>query len=174
MKIIRIALGGVIVVLAFLIYKGINEPIQFNKEKAYRYSFVIQKLKDLRTAQIAYKSVNGSYTDNYDSLLNFVKNGEFLLIKQIGNPDDSTAVIIRDSIYIIVRDSLFPKSYEIDSLPFVPFTNGKSKFKMSAGEVEKGKVKVKVFEIVDTEPFDPTEVLKVGSMTEPSNAGNWE
>jgi len=174
MKIIRIALGVVIVVLAFLIFKGINEPIKFNKEKKYRYSFVIQKLKDIRTSQIAYKSVKGEFTNNYDSLLYFIKRDSFPLVKQIGNPDDTTAIVIRDTVMLSVRDSLFPKEYIIDSLPFVPFTGGKSKFDMQAGEIEKGKVKVKVFEVLDTAPFDKNEVLKVGSMTEPSNAGNWE
>jgi hypothetical protein len=174
MKIIRIALGVVIVVFAYLIFKGINEPIQFNKEKKYRYSFVIQKLKDLRTAQSAYKSVKGHYTNNYDSLLTFVKQDSFILVKQIGNPDDTTAVIVRDTSYLSVKDSLYVDGYIVDSLPYVPFTNGANKFKMEAGEIEKGKVKVKVFEITDTKPFDENQILKVGSMTEPSNAGNWE
>ncbi len=157
----------------YLIFKGIYDPIQFNKEKKYRYSFVIQKLKDIRTAQIAYKSVNGAYTGSFDSLVEFLKNGNFSVIKQIGNVEDSAAVIIRDTILIPVKDSLFAKNYPIDSLPYVPFGEG-AKFKLSAGEIEKGKVKVKVFEAVDTAPFDPKQVLQVGSMTEPSNAGNWE
>ncbi len=45
---------------------------------------------------------------------------------------------------------------------------------MNAGKIEKGNVMVNVFEVVDTKPFDPKQVLKVGSMTEPTNAGNWE
>lgn len=173
MKPINIILTVVILILSYLIFRGINEPIKFNKEKAYRYSFVIQKLKDIRTAEIAYKSVNGSYTGSFDTLINFVKTGEFSLIKQIGNIEDSTAVIIRDTITIAVRDSIFPPAYPIDSLPFVPFGNG-AKFKLEAGEIEKGKVIVKVFQAEDTAPFDPKEVLRVGSMTEPSNSGNWE
>lgn len=173
MKPVNIILTIVIVVLSYLIFRGINEPIKFNKEKKYRYGFVIQRLKDIRTAQLAYKSVNGAYTGEFDSLLTFIKTGRFALIKQIGSVEDSSAVIIRDTIYIPVKDSIFPGNYPVDSLPFVPFGNG-IKFKMQAGEIEKGKVKVKVFEVVDTAPFDPKEVLQVGSMTEPSNAGNWE
>jgi hypothetical protein len=173
MKPINIALTVIIIVLSYLIFRSINKPIQFNKEKEYRYSQVIQRLKDIRTAQLAYKSVNGAYTGNFDSLIAFVKSGQFPLIKQIGNVEDSTAVIVRDTILVSVRDSIFPPNFPIDSLPFVPFGEG-AKFKMQAGEIEKGKVKVKVFEAEDTAPFDKTEVLKVGSMTEPSNAGNWE
>lgn len=173
MKPVNIILTVVIIVLAYLIFRGINEPIKFNKEKAYRYGFVIQKLKDIRTAQIAYKSVKGSYANNFDSLIDFVKTGQFSLIKQIGNIEDSTAVIIRDTILVPVKDSIFAASYAIDSLPYIPFGEG-AKFKLEAGEIEKGKVIVKVFQAVDTAPFDPKQVLRVGSMTEPSNSGNWE
>jgi len=173
MKPVNIALTIVIIVLSYLIFRGINEPIKFNKEKKHRYGFVIQKLKDIRTAEIAYKSVNGNFTSNFDTLISFVKEGEFSLIKQIGNIEDSAAVIIRDTIFIPVKDSIFPANYPIDSLPYIPFGNG-AKFRLQAGEIEKGKVIVKVFEAVDTAPFDPKQVLKVGSMTEPSNAGNWE
>lgn len=173
MKIINIVLTVVIIVLSYLIFRSINEPIKFNKEREHRYSYVIQRLKDIRTSQIAYKSVNGAYAPNFDSLIGFIKNGQFPLIKQIGNAEDSMAVVVRDTILVSVKDSLFPGNYPIDSLPFVPFGNG-AKFKMQAGEIEKGKVKVKVFEVEDTAPFDKKQVLKVGSMTEPSNAGNWE
>ena len=173
MKPISIILTVVIIVLSFLIFRSISEPIKFNKEKDHRYDLVIKRLKDIRTAELAYKSENGSYTGNFDTLIYFVKNGRFSLIKQIGNVEDSAAVIIRDTIYVQVKDSLFPGNYPVDSLPFVPFGNG-AKFKLQAGEIEKGKVKVKVFEAEDTAPFDKNEVLKVGSMTEPSNAGNWE
>lgn len=173
MKPINIILTLVIIGLSYLIFMGIYEPIKFNEEKDHRYSFVIQRLKDIRSAQIAYKSVNGKYTGSFDTLITFVKTGQFPLIKQIGNPEDSLAVVVRDTILVPVRDSLFAPEYPVDSLPFVPFGNG-AKFDMKAGEIEKGKVMVKVFEVVDTAPFDPKEVLKVGSMTEPSNAGNWE
>lgn len=173
MKPINILLTVAILVLSFFIVRGIYLPIQFNKEKKHRYSFVIERLKDIRTAQTAYKSVNGKYTPSFDTLIAFVKNGNFSLIKQIGNTEDSLAVIVRDTILVPVRDSIFPSSYPVDSLPFVPFGEG-AKFDMKAGEIEKGKVMVKVFEVIDTAPFDPEQVLKVGSMTEPSNAGNWE
>lgn len=173
MKPINIILTLAIVALSFLIIRSIYLPIQFNQEKQYRYGFVIQRLKDIRTAQLAYKSVNGKYTSDFDTLIDFVKTGKFTAIKSIGNVEDSTAVIIRDTIFIPVRDSIFPSDYAVDSLPFIPFGEG-AKFEMKSGEIEKGKVMVKVFEVVDTKPFDPKQVLRVGSMTEPSNAGNWE
>lgn len=174
MKIARIALTVISLVLVFLIYKGIKDPIDWQNEKKMRYAKVIERLKEIRTAQTAYRAEKGEYTDNFDSLIQFLKSGNFTVVKQIGDPEDTTAVVIRDTTYVPVRDSLFKNRLQvIDSLPFIPFGEG-AKFKMSAGKIEKGNVMVNVFEVVDTKPFDPKHVLKIGSMTEPTNAGNWE
>lgn len=174
MKIARIVLTVISLVLAFLIYKGIKDPIDWQKEKKMRYGKVIERLKEIRTAQTAFRAEKGEYADNFESLIQFLKNGNFTVVKQIGDPEDSTAVVIRDTTFVPVRDSLFKgRADAIDSLPIIPFGDG-AKFKMSAGKIEKGNVMVNVFEVVDTKPFDPKHVLKVGSMTEPTNAGNWE
>jgi hypothetical protein len=83
-------------------------------------------------------------------------------------------VVIRDTLFVSVKDSMYPADGKrIDSLPFVPFGEG-ARFAMNAGRVSKGEVMVNVFEVVDSKPFDPRHVLRVGSMTEPTNAGNWE
>jgi hypothetical protein len=173
MNITKIALTILILVFIGWLVKIIYEPIAFEKEKKYRYSHVIQRLKDIRTAQLAYKNVNNTFTGSFDTLVDFIKNGELAVVKQIGNVDDTSAVIIRDTIFVRVIDSLYTPKFIADSLPYVPFGDG-AKFKMQAGEVERGNVMLKVFEVVDSKPFDPKKVLKVGSLTEPSNAGNWE
>lgn len=174
MKIARIALTVISLVLVFFIYKGIKDPIDWQKEKKMRYGKVIERLKEIRTSQMAYRAEKGEYADNFDSLIQFLKGGNLTVVKQIGNAEDSTAIVIRDTTYVPVRDSLFRNRTQIiDSLPFIPFGEG-AKFKMSAGKIEKGNVMVNVFEVVDTKPFDPNHTLKVGSMTEPTNAGNWE
>jgi hypothetical protein len=174
MKIARILLVLISVILVVLIYRSIKEPIDWKKEKERRYARVIERLKDIRMAQMAYRAEKGEYADNFDSLIYFIKNGHFTVVKQIGDPEDTLAIVIRDTTYVPVRDSLFKdKLHLIDSLPYVPFGEG-ARFKMSAGKIEKGNVMVNVFEVVDTKPFDPNHVLKVGSMTEPTNAGNWE
>lgn len=174
MKALRIVLPILIVLFTVLLIRGIKAPIDYQKEKDFRYSHVIQRLKDIRESQLAFKAENGYFTSSFDTLINFVKNGQFTLIKQIGNVDDTTAVIIRDTSYVSIKDSLFKAAnYYVDSLKFVPFGDG-AIFDMKAGEIEKGRVKVKVFEVIDTNPFDKNEILSVGSMTEATNAGNWE
>ena len=173
MKIAKIILTVVIIGLGYWLFTIIREPIKFAEEREKRYSKVIERLKDIRTAQIAYKNVYNRYTGSLDTLIHFVKNDSLPVVRQIGNPDDTTQVVIRDTMMVSVRDSLFPQNYYIDSMRYIPYTDG-SVFKLEAGTIETGNVKLPVFEAVDTDPFDKNKVLRVGSMTQPSNAGNWE
>ncbi|MGE0076654.1 MAG: hypothetical protein AB7S48_02225 [Bacteroidales bacterium] len=194
----QILLAILIVVVAYFVYESIMAPIRFDKEKGKRYDATIQRLKDVRTAQLAYRSRYSKFTGSFDTLITFLKEGEFKVVKQIGSADDSIAVALgkvrRDTIKVAVRDSLF-KNFAVDSLRFVPFSGGES-FELKAGELETGsKVKVKVFECkapndVILKGLDHQEIinindlakklekypgLKVGSMTEATNnAGNWE
>ena len=60
------------IILAYQIYLSINSPIEFNKVKNERYLKVIDRLKDIRNAQIAFKSVNGIYCNSFEELVKFV------------------------------------------------------------------------------------------------------
>ncbi len=174
--------------LIYLDYKSIKDPIDFIKKRDARYLKVEQRLKDIRKAQIIYKSVHGKYCDNFNDLLSFIKNDSLFVVNAIGMVPDTlsedSAVILgivsRDTMLVPVRDSVFSKRYlasrintfNIDSLPYVPFT--KTKFKIDAGHIEKNNVTVPVFLVEDSKPFDPKLVYRVGSMTEPITTGNWE
>ena len=81
-----------IIGLVYLLVDSISQPVRFNKEKAVREKVGIERLKDIRTLQDAYKSVNGKYTDSFDSLKNFYQNGDIIVKLQIGSRDDSTSV----------------------------------------------------------------------------------
>ena len=123
------------------------------------------------------------------------------MVRQIGSLDDSAAVaegrVSRDTVSVCVRDSLFKRAgFVLDSLCYVPFTNGREKFDLAAGELQTGsKVIVQVFEasvtnkvllaglnhqeIVNLDDvarqLDRFPGLKVGSLKEATNnAGNWE
>lgn len=187
-------------VLLYLLVTSIMEPINFQNDKDVRYNATIARLKDIRAAQVAYRSEHHRYTSSFDTLISFLKNDSFRVVRQIGSLDDSAAVaegrVFRDTISVCVRDSLFKKAgFIIDSLCFVPYTNGQ-KFEMAAGELQTGsKVIVQVFEAsvlnkVLLNGLDHQEIvnlddvakqlnrfpgLKVGSLTEATNnAGNWE
>jgi len=180
-KILRFLLIILILILTFLIIRSISKPILFEKEKNKRYAKIIERLKHLRTAQLAFYDKYGYYTTNFDSLINFLKYDSINIVKSIGHvPDTLTEeealklkLVIRDTIKIAVKDTLFPPNFNFDSLKYVPYSN--EIFVIKTGEIlTASKIKVKVFEIFDPKPFDPTFRLKVGSLEEPTTAGNWE
>lgn len=206
--VIKIVLMAAIVVLGYLIWQSIDEPIQFNKEKDKRYKATIQRLKDIRTAQLAYLDNKGHFTSDWDSLINYVKTGKITVVKAIGSVPDSLSekealklgIVSRDTIQVNTLDSLYDAGYHIDSLPYVPYTNGE-KFILGAKVLEIGSkvtettLKVPVFEAkvlnrvllkgineqerinLDDGLFkmDKYPGLKVGSLeTNVNNAGNWE
>lgn len=84
--------------LVFAIYSSIMKPVNFNKQKDYREGIAIQRLKDIRTLQVAYKSVNGKFTSTVDSLKNFYENGQMSVIMQVGSMDDSLSVAHTEKI----------------------------------------------------------------------------
>ncbi len=183
-KIIQIVLLIVVVILGYLVYETIDEPIRFQKEKEKRYAKVIERLKQIRKAEITFREVKGHYTGSFDTLLYFLKHDSLPLVKKIGMIPDSLldslteedaikkGLIVRDTSYIPVLDSILT-NVNVDSLPYVPYTKG-AKFKLHAGLISVSGTKQPVFEAIDSKPFDPEDTLKVGSMTEVTTTGNWE
>jgi hypothetical protein len=75
-------------VLGYLLVDSISQPIRFQHEQRARYNRTIERLKDIRTAQLAYRSVYGEFTGSFDTLINFVKNDSFRVVMAIGFEDD--------------------------------------------------------------------------------------
>lgn len=198
--IIKIVLLGAVVALAYYIVIGINKPIKFEEQREKRFKLTIDKLKDIRTAQVAYKEVNGFYTPNFDTLVDFIKKENIRVVRAIGFvPDTLTeadalklGLISRDTFYVPIIDSLFKHiTYPIESIGQIP-TGTKGKFLMDTAAVMTGSgVEVKVFQcyalnkdilkgmdkqlIINYNAVKNDTCLRVGSLTEANNnAGNWE
>jgi len=196
-NIIKAVLAAVIVLLAYLVYDSINQPIKFLKERKHREAEVVQRLKDIRSVQAFFKNANGKYTSSFDSLMLYIQQGEIPVVNVIPDPSDTTFTkTINDTLgYVKVVDSLFKnhKNFKLSDLAIIPFSNGE-KFEMASGEIDRGGVKVGVFEVkapfksylvgldeqrilnlvASEEAIEKFPGLKVGSMTEPSTDGNWE
>ncbi len=114
--ILEIVLFLLCVLLVDLIVKSIMKPVNFNKQKAYRESVAIQRLKDIRTLQVAFKSVNGKFTSTVDSLADFYNNGKMGIVMQVGSLDDSLAVAHTEKVKRSSRKKMtgedFLKLYE--------------------------------------------------------------
>ena len=90
--IICIVLALCAIFLVYKIYDGIMEPVRFNKEVEARQKVAVQRLKDIRDLQVAFKSVNERFTASFDTLKQFYNNGEMVVLMQVGSKDDSLAV----------------------------------------------------------------------------------
>ncbi|HQN98020.1 MAG TPA: hypothetical protein PKU86_01080 [Bacteroidales bacterium] len=196
-NVLRISLGVVIIVLAYLIYDSIMTPLRFERDKNYRYGVIIEKLKDIREIEKMYKNANKKYCGSFDTLFAFARTAKIPVVRMIPDPTDTTFTrSITDTIgYALVYDSLFGKreNFRIEDLAVNPF-NPEVKIKLEAGFIDKGGLKVPVFMAsalnVDIlkgldeqliRNLDASLValnkfpgLKVGSMTEVSIDGNWE
>ena len=89
--VLEIILALAAVGCVFGIYNSIMKPVRFNKEKAARTEVTVQRLKDIRTLQVAFKGVNNRFTDSIDSLRMFYNDGKMDIIMQVGSKDDSLA-----------------------------------------------------------------------------------
>ena len=195
-NLLKVVLALVIVVLGFLIYRSISTPVRFKGELTARGDVVIDKLKDIRTAEQLYKHINRRYTGDFDTLVQFIRNGKIPVVKIIPDPKDTTFTrTINDTIgFVSIFDSIYAKKpYKIEELSLVPFSEGQ-KFELMAGSIDKGGVKVSVFQAAtpielyskglnnqlvinlkkEMEDKNKFAGLKVGSMTDASTDGNWE
>ncbi len=177
--------------LAWLLYYNIKEPIAFQAEKSKREKLVVDKLRDVRTAQEVYRSITGTYAPSFDTLEYVLKNKDIPQYKVVGNPDDPTAEFYVDTLYFNTMDSIKAMGIDLDNLRFVPFTEKQVQFNMDADTMTYQQTLVNVVEAgVQKKLFmgkfgdikyakydknyDPNTMLKFGSMNSPSLAGNWE
>ncbi len=192
-KILSIVFLLVAIGLGWFLYHRINLRIEEADKIRRTEQQIIQKLKWIREAQTAYQAVNGSFTDDWDSLINFIKNGEIPLIQQteeiitLDYGVDSVVVQIDTLAMINVMDSMFNEqrypTFNVDRLPYIPGKENK-KFEIFADKVAKGDLTVDVIEVKDYDPINPArnekskifnqKPLRFGSKTEVSITGNWE
>lgn len=86
MKVVmRVLLAVAIILLAYVSWRSIQGPIDFNAEVAKRDRAVIQRLVDIRTAQVALRAQAGSYTASFDTLTYFVKGGRIATVVKVGD-----------------------------------------------------------------------------------------
>ena len=156
---IQVILWVASIFFAYKIYDSINGPLQFNQKKNERYATVIDRLKDIRSAQIAYKDVNGVFSNNFDSLIEFVDKGHFTLIEKrdssfleydrIYRIDMLREVVVIDTLGTVeVKDSLFKNSDKYKEMAFIPINGvNRQKFEIASKVIDKNGYKVPVFEV---------------------------
>lgn len=190
-RILFIAFLLTAVAAGIYLYIAIDSSIQQAGRIEEREAAVIDQLKKIREAEMAYLAVNGQYTSDWNKLIDFVKGGVFYIVERketvIPGPYG------RDSVFVEidtlgtrpVYDSLFRKytNFSADRLPYVPGYE-KTKFKVIADKIDKSGILVDVIEVWNPKPVSPDrdedseytskKPLRFGSQFSVTTSGNWE
>lgn len=201
--VVNLVLWVIIIALGYFTFMSVYGEIQFNQLKEKRYALVIEKLKDIRDSELAYKQVNGKFTDSFDELVKFVDNAKFTITqrrdttvrsdeksKTFGVDMYDQKMLIDTLGYKSVKDSLFGADNRYKTMMNVPVGKSGAKFELKAGMLDN----IPVFEasvdksvilhdqnnnLVEKEKqvvsVDGVNgpTLKVGSMDEVNTTGNW-
>lgn len=195
---------ALILISIFLVYKinfEITKPIKFNTEKKEKYAKVINNLKIIRDAEVAFKTVNGRYTTSGEELVNFIETANYALTQTRYVPKTVTLgggitkeieERVVDTIgFEPVKNSFAGMDYK--NMMNIPGTD--QKFKIEIGEIEKIEgLKAPVFEVKvdkslilagmdnnlvkqEKEAIGGDEIrgefVRVGSLSDVSEDGNW-
>ena len=201
--ILNLVLWALIVFLGYMTYESIAGELRFKKIKDDRYQVVVNRLIDIQKAEVAYKDVNGTYTDKYDNLIRFIDTAKVPITerrdstvldeektKRFNGIEYFKTLIVVDTLdYYSVKDSLF-KNVDYKNIMNVGVGEPGSKFELKAGSIDD----IPVFEAsVDKSIilFDQDKNLVsnekqtvsvdgvngpkivVGSMNEVKTTGNW-
>ncbi len=199
--VITILLYGAAFYLAYLSYQGVMEPIHFNKEKVKRYTKVIERLKVIRDAQNAHRTVTGNYAPKISDLVSFIDTAEFAVteahnevrtVNLGGGLTGEEEFMVVDTVGTRpVKADFAHRNYK--DMMKVPGTD--AEFSMEIGTVEKshGDLRkvylVKVSKDIVLEGMNPGLILQekatqnndqvngpdisCGSLADVSDSGNW-
>ncbi len=157
-KLIQLGLLVLIIVLGWILYRQFATPIEFNQLRKQREAVVVQRLKDIRTAQRAFKQVNMRYMPSFDTLIDFVLYDSLTFVRGVGSFDDSAAVaqglVYREQFKVAVKDTIFSgrgfTDEDIRQLRYIPYSDVDGRpmeFIMDAGTLQtESAVVVQVFE----------------------------
>ena len=146
-KIAQILLAVVIIAFVYVIYQQISTPIRFENEMKSKSDQVIERIKDIRTAERAYKSKYQKFTANWDTLANFILNETLEMERKLVDEDDSVGLALLkkqgkknvEKFTVAVIDTIFsPKKLtkeEILNMRYIPTTNNQAEFILEAGQI---------------------------------------
>ena len=144
--ILQLALAVVVLGLVYWVYTLISTPIKFENEQKQRETAVIERIKDIRTAERTFKSKYQRFTADFDTLINFVLTEQMEGERKIIDEDDSVAMAQAKKKYgkrfknvekftFSVKDSLFKhlSAEQVKNLRYVPYTNNQTEYILEAG-----------------------------------------
>ncbi|GGI57297.1 hypothetical protein [Winogradskyella haliclonae] len=200
--VLNLLLWAIVFFLGYITYESVAGELRFEKVKDERYQVVVNRLIDIQKAQVAYKDVNGEYTDKYDNLIKFIDTAQVPVTQRrdstgidqektrlFGVETPKTFVVIDTLRYFSVKDSLF-KNIDYKNMMNVGIGEKDAKFELKAGKLDDIPVfEASVDKAVVLHDQDKNLVsnekqtvsvdgvngprITVGSMNEVKTTGNW-
>lgn len=147
---INVTLGLCAVVLLYLCYRSILEPIQFNEERDVREAAVKARLLQIKDAEDYYRQQHeGEFCDTMSVLINFIKTARIPHVQKVGelsdkqmedglteakaaaivNSGDAAAIAAnglegfrRDTTWSSMAQAIVGEG-DVDSLQYIPYSN---------------------------------------------------
>ncbi|MDR2882564.1 MAG: hypothetical protein LBU98_02100 [Alistipes sp.] len=133
-----------IAVLAWTLFRQITTPIEYDKELNIRETAVIERIKDIRSAEQAFKLKNQRYVGDWDSLINFVLGDTLTFERKLVDENDSLAMVALkrsgrqnvEQFKMAVRDTIFSprklNDQQIRDLKYIPFAQQGTEYLLAA------------------------------------------
>ncbi len=94
-KVLNVVLLCLVIALVYANFSSVNAPLDFDKKRMERDKVVIERLIDIRTAQVEYRAQNGRYAATFDELISFLDDSMNVVSK---------TYILNDKQLALVRD----------------------------------------------------------------------
>lgn len=162
--IIQLVLWVLIAFLAWQLYNSIIGPVKFNEKRDARYAKVIDNLKDIRSAELAFKEINGKFTGSFDSLVRFIDTAQFARVqrrdtfyadekknKAFGLDAKTGGYILEETLidtlgFTPIKDSLYGGTDRYKRMMKIPVEGVTAEFELKAGTVIKNDDPYSAFE----------------------------
>ena len=109
-KVLNVVLLGLVIALVYANFNSVNAPLDFDKKRLERDLVVIDRLVDIRTAQVEYRAQNGRYAATFDELIAFLDDS-MKVVNKTYILNDKQLALVRD---YMVEDSTGAKTYYTD------------------------------------------------------------
>ncbi len=133
-----------IVLMAWVLFRQITTPLEYEKELKIRETAVIERIKDIRSAEQAFKLKNQRYVGDWDSLINFVMGDTLTFERKLVDENDSLAMVALrrsgrqnvEQFKMAVRDTIFSprklNDQQIRDLKYIPFAQPGTEYLLEA------------------------------------------
>ncbi len=188
-KILAIVLFVVSLGLAYYLYDNINSTIVFKESILTTEKQITDKLAIIREAEKVFLEQNGRYTSNWDSLINFIENGQVPVlvrtekITQLSYGEEKVEVKIDTIGFISAKDKIFKKTHAINATAegvFAGFIAKEGSFVVKGSDSykikENGKPQATTFQFNEQGTITSVAKLNVGdNITKGQNVFNlWD